>query len=57
MSKEDFKCEVEKELTGKETEPYEILCFKIYRSQIPAIEQTLETAREAATSGPSLGIT
>jgi len=29
---------------GRETEPHEIIYFKIYRSQIPVIEQALETA-------------
>jgi hypothetical protein len=33
---------VEKELTGRETEPHEIIYFKVYKSQIPAIEQALE---------------
>jgi hypothetical protein len=44
MPKEDFKKEVEKELTGRETEPWEIIYFKIYKSQIPVIEQAIETA-------------
>src|SRR5205809_8137946 len=44
MPKEEFKREVEKELTGKETEPWEIIYFKFYRSQIPMIEQAIETA-------------
>ena len=44
MPKEDFKQEVEKELTGKETEPSEIIYFKLYKSQIPVIEQAIETA-------------
>ena len=44
MPKEQFKQEVEKELTGRETEPHEIIYFKIYKSQIPVIEQALETA-------------
>jgi hypothetical protein len=44
MPKEQFKCEVEKELTGRETEPWEIIYFKLYKSQIPVIEQALETA-------------
>jgi hypothetical protein len=35
MSKEEFKREVEKELTGKETEPHEIIYFKSYKRQIP----------------------
>jgi hypothetical protein len=44
MPKEQFRCEVEKELTGQETEPWEIIYFKLYKSQIPVIEQALETA-------------
>jgi len=44
MPREEFKREVEKELTGRETEPHEIIYFKIYKSQIPVIEQALETA-------------
>src|SRR5260370_24034472 len=44
MPKEEFKREVEKELTGKDTEPWEIIYFKLYKSQIPVIEQAVETA-------------
>jgi len=44
MHKEQFKREVEKELTGRETEPWEIIYFKLYKSQIPVIEQAIETA-------------
>jgi hypothetical protein len=35
---------VEKELTGKEEEPWEVIYFKLYKSQIPVIEQAMETA-------------
>jgi hypothetical protein len=44
LPKEEFKHEVIKHLTGKETEPWEILYFKAYKSQLPVIEQALETA-------------
>src|SRR5881397_3843677 len=44
MPKEQFRREVEKELTGRETEPWEIIYFKLYKSQIPVIEQAIETA-------------
>ena len=44
LPKDEFKQEVEKELTGKETEPWEIVYFKLYKSQIPVIEQAIETA-------------
>jgi hypothetical protein len=44
MSKEGFKQEVEKELTGRETEPWEIIYFKLYKSQMLVIERAIETA-------------
>jgi hypothetical protein len=44
MPKEEFKREVQKELTVRETEPWEIIYFKLYKSQIPVIEQAIETA-------------
>lgn len=44
MPKEQFKQEVEKELTGRETEPWEIIYFKMYKSQIPVVEQAIESA-------------
>ena len=44
MPKEEFKQEAEKELTGRETEPWEIVYFKVYKSQIPIIEQAIEMA-------------
>jgi hypothetical protein len=44
MPKEDFKKEVEKELTGRETEPWEIIYFKLHQSQMPVIEKAIETA-------------
>lgn len=44
MPKEQFKQEVDKELTGRNSEPHEIMYFKFYKSQIPVIEQALETA-------------
>jgi hypothetical protein len=44
MPKEEFRREVEKELTGKDTEPSEIIYFKLYKSQIPVVEQAIEAA-------------
>ncbi|MDP9159329.1 MAG: hypothetical protein M3O09_03755 [Acidobacteriota bacterium] len=44
MPKEEFKREVEKELTGKDTEPWEIIYFKFYKSQLAVVEQAIETA-------------
>src|SRR5450631_3815583 len=53
--KEEFNREVEKELTGRETEPWEIIYFKLYKSQIPVIEQALETAALMLGSDRSRG--
>jgi hypothetical protein len=55
MPKEDFRREVEKELAGKETEPSELIYFKIYKSQIPVIEQAIETAGLMLGSDKSRG--
>jgi hypothetical protein len=55
MPKEQFKREVEKELTGGETEPWEIIYFKLYKSQIPVIEQAIETAALMLGSDKSRG--
>jgi hypothetical protein len=44
MPKEEFKREVDRHLTGQETESWEILYFKVYKSQLPVIERALETA-------------
>ena len=55
MPKEDFKREVEKELTGKETEPWEIVYFKLYQSQMPVIERAIETASLMLGSDRSRG--
>jgi hypothetical protein len=55
MPKEEFKREVEKELTGRDSEPHEIMYFKIYKSQIPVIEQAIETAALMLGSDKSRG--
>jgi len=34
---------VEQHVTGKESEPWELLYFKVYESQLVVIEQALET--------------
>src|SRR3954470_21324613 len=44
LPKEEFRREVEKELTGADTEASEIVYFKLYISQIPVIEQAIDTA-------------
>ena len=46
---------MEKKLTGEETEPWEIIYFKLYKSQIPVIEQAIETAALMLGSDKSRG--
>jgi hypothetical protein len=55
MPTEDFKREVEKELTGKEEESSEIIYFKLYKSQIPVVEQAIDTAALMLGSDKSRG--
>jgi hypothetical protein len=44
MQTAEFKREVDRHLTGQDTEPWEILYFKVYKSQLAVVEQALETA-------------
>ena len=44
MPREEFTREVERELTGRDTEPSELIYFKVYKSQAPVIEQAIDTA-------------
>ena len=44
LPKEQLKAEVERELTGRESEPSELIYFKVYKSQAPVIEQAIDTA-------------
>ena len=44
LPREEFSREVERHLTGKEAEPWEILYFKVYKSQLSVVEKALETA-------------
>lgn len=55
LSKEAFQTEVERHITGKETEPYELLYFKLYKSQLPVIEQAIEAAALMLGSDKSRG--
>ena len=55
MPKEQFKQAVEKELTGGETEPWEIVYFKLYQSQMPVVERAIETASLMLGSDKSRG--
>jgi len=55
MPKEGFKDEVQRHLTGKDTESWEIIYFKLYKSQLPVLEQALETAALMLGSDKSRG--
>ncbi len=55
LPKDQFAVEVERYLTGQETEPHEIVYFKLYQSQIPVVEQALETAALMLGSDRSRG--
>jgi hypothetical protein len=54
MPYQQFKEEVEKYLTG-ESEPSELIYFKVYKSQVPVIEQALEIAARMLGSDRSRG--
>jgi len=55
LPKEEFKREVERHLTGQETEAWEMLYFKVYKSQLRMIEQALETAARMLGTDRSRG--
>ena len=55
LPREEFKRAVERHLTGQETEAWEIIYFKVYKSQLPVVEQALETAGLMLGSGKSRG--
>jgi hypothetical protein len=55
LPKEEFKREVERHLTGQDAEPWEMLYFKVYKSQLQVIEQALETASLMLSSQKARG--
>jgi hypothetical protein len=55
MPREVFRREVERELTGREEEASELIYFKVYKSQIPVIEQAIETAARMLGTDKSRG--
>jgi hypothetical protein len=55
LPKDQFKREVERELTGEDSEPWELVYFKLYKSQIAVIDQALETAALMLGSDRSRG--
>jgi hypothetical protein len=50
-----FKQEIERALNGPDAEPWEIIYFKLYKSQIPVIEEALEIAARMLGSDRSRG--
>jgi len=57
LNREEFEREVERHLTGKESEPWELIYFKMYKSQLMVIEQALETAALMLGNDKSRGYT
>ncbi len=55
LPKEDFKRAVDRHLTGTETEPWEIIYFKLYKSQLPVVEEALEAAARILGTDKSRG--
>jgi hypothetical protein len=55
LPREEFKREVERYLTGKETGHWEIIYFKLYKSQLPVVERALEIAALMLGSDKSRG--
>ena len=55
MPREQFTREVERELTGLDAEPSELIYFKVYKSQAPVIEQAIDTAARMLGSDKSRG--
>jgi hypothetical protein len=51
----EFIRKVAPHLTGKETEAWEIIYFKLFKSQLPVVEKTLETAALMLGSDKSRG--
>lgn len=54
LTRDAFKQEVERALTG-DSEPYELVYFKLYKSQLPVVEQALDTAALMLGSDRSRG--
>ncbi|MFL6437974.1 MAG: hypothetical protein ACJ71Q_10370 [Terriglobales bacterium] len=55
MPREQFRHEVEKHLTGEDSEPSDMIYFKLYKSQIPVVEEAIETAALMLGSDKSRG--
>ena len=55
ITKEEFRREVEKESTGKDSELSELIYFKFYKIQVSFIEQAIETAARMPGSDKARG--
>ena len=55
LPREEFKREVERHLTGRESEAWEIIYFELYKSQLPVVERALEIAALMLGSDKSRG--
>ena len=55
LPREEFKREVERHLTGRNTEASELLYFRLFKSQLAVIEQAIETASLMQGSDKSRG--
>ena len=48
-TKQELKREAHKHFTGQDYEPYEMVCFKLYESQLPVILRAHVASRMAGT--------
>ena len=55
MAREEFKHEIEKHLTEQDCAPSDLIYFKLYKSQLPIVEQAVETAALMLGSDKSRG--
>ena len=55
MPFDPFKQEIERALNGPDSEPWDMMYFKLYKSQIPVVEQALEIAARMLGSDKSRG--
>ena len=55
MPFDPFKQEIERALNGPDSEPWDMMYFKLYKSQIPVVEQVLEIAARMLGSDKSRG--
>jgi hypothetical protein len=55
MPFDPFKQEIERALNGPDSEPWDMMYFKLYKSQVPVVEQALEIAARMLGSDKSRG--